>query len=217
MPQTLLVNFDVSSKSFINQISTAIGTKWSRAIKLAAPFIDDKLKYQLIFGGRRINGFVQTSVYDWITSDTGIGQLGLTSRGLIDNLLEGIIKSTGVQVVGKELIIRVFHVETIARATPHPKTNSWFVDWIYNEKAVTDARFVQVTEGRITTGIGTRTYFPRSFPVVGPKSGWMLKIEPKLWAVPPYLRQSIDSWLARNINGIQSLVIEEIGNAIKRI
>ncbi len=215
MPNTLYIQFDTNDATFVSEINKAILKKWTKALRIASKIIKEQLKYQLVFGGRRINGFIHTAAYQWITSPTGIGQLGLSARSMIDDLLVAISDSIRVIVTDKgELFVTAMNLSVLAASTPHPKTNSWFVDWIYKQKSVKDARFVEFsTVSNIRGGTGNRSYLPRSFPVVGLKSGWMFK--PGSWSAPAFLKQSIDSWISRNAQGISNLIIEIIQNALR--
>lgn len=217
MPNVFNIELDYTGKDFNNSVKKAIQSKWNLAIRRSVNSIQNRLKYELVFGGRRVNGFVRTSVYAWLKSIQGIGQIGLTSLNQLDDLLLAIADGTKVLVNTGIIIVKIFNLEVIAKATPHPATDSWFIDWIYEQKPITNAKFVPLSKLPSKLLSGKKNFLPRSFSIAGPESGLMLPIGSKTWRVPSFLKPSIDSWLNRNIDGIKNLMIEEIKNIMRTI
>lgn len=217
MPNVFKIELDYAGQIFNKSVERAIRDKWNKAVRKVVDPVQNRLKYELVFGGRRINGFVQTGVYTWLKSAPGLGQIGLSNLSQLDDLLVGIADSIKAKSAIGTILVQIFDLSVIAKATPHPAVDSWFVDWIYRQNPVTDASFVQLTKLPSRFSKGNRAYLPRSFPIAGQDSGLMLQTGPKAWRAPSFLKSSIDSWLNRNVAGIKSLIIEETINILRTI
>lgn len=233
MARPAIFNFELNQFNNLDAIVKAIRRRTSRAMSLSVFPVQERLRKSVVNGGDRIRGFSSTNTWKWISSPEGLGQIGFTDASQATAVFQAIEQSIRVKTANqsgsKILLIGLLNMMVLARATPHPATSStpklniesWFVDWILDQKSVTDAGFVDLRtflKTQTDRGRKIRTY-PRSFNIAGlGGAGFMLpggfSGSRGTWRVPAGVGgEDIRQWLAGNIPGIRFIIEDELSKA----
>lgn len=211
----LNLSFDV--EDFEQQITTIVQGGIQYAFKNLEKDFYHEIIFPLIYGGPGWYGIVDTPTWRWITSETGVAQLGFSNGLEYRKLLKAYEKSWYMNTVGSNAIDFGFgDIEKIRSMTRHPNAGrghlpadrSWF-DWIYEgvHFKTEPAKFRRTGSKK---GV-------RSSSAAGPFAGRMIKYRKpgSLWSVPPRYRLDMDKFIEKNADKIQRTIDEYISLGIE--
>jgi hypothetical protein len=171
----------------------------------------------LINGGMGIKGIAQTDLYKFITSPTGLSQLGIPATEP-PKLLDAYKRAFRIKVTARTIRLRFGDVEVLKSMTPHPfsgrgrlKVKSW-MEWVLFDRVVSSFGFVP--RRQIPSG-GQKAIRLRA-----PLGGLMLQ-SPTLgssgfWSFPLQFVDFEKKWVAQNEFAIQGAIINKAFNLLQR-
>lgn len=172
----------------------------------------------MVNGGLGIQGIAQTEFYEYITSDAGLSELGITKDDPGKLLSAYRSKAFSVTKRGKRITLKFGDIGQLKLATPHPaagighlKVSSWLEFFLDKVK--------------IKSGFVPRNNIPRqtqkTIRLSSPLGGLMLGAgvlgSTGKWSVPAEFFDYDKRWFERNVGKINQAIINQANSLLKDI
>lgn len=184
---------------------------WNKALKDLRAWIKTDLIKILVYGGRGVQGIAQTEFYRFVSSDEGLGQLGIEADQP-PKLLRAYEKTLKVTLRSGTLFITFGTFKSLKDATPHPaagtgnlNVSSW-LDWVGPRPVRVQAAYVPRQE------LPKRAR--KRIRISSAPGGLMLSASSSgnrsPWQFPKNLSDYQEQWLKDNFNEIETLVSNQL-------